>query len=201
MIHIVEKHDEPANRRLLETMFADRKAQFVDFFEWDVPVVDGRFEIDQFDGAHAVYIIAAGLDGSHEASMRMLPSTRPHLLGTLFANLCPGGVPVGETTWESTRLCLPRRHGAARRLELRNQLISAMVDFALERGIDRITGVIPEGFRKLVLAMGWRAEPLGPATRIPGGPIGAFAIRIAPDTPSRLRWTGVYRTPADGGAA
>ncbi|MEO7169327.1 MAG: autoinducer synthase, partial [Sphingomonas sp.] len=92
-------------------------------------------------------------------------------------------------------------HGAARRLELRNQLISAMVDFALVRGIDRITGVIPENFRKLVLAMGWRAEPLGPAFRIPGGPIGAFAIRIAPDTPSRLRWTGVYRTPAGGGVA
>ena len=200
MIHIVENHLKQDNRRLLETMFADRKLQFVDFFDWDVPVVDEHYEIDQFDGAHAIYIVAAGEDGSHEASMRMLPSTRPHLLDTLFAHLCPGGVPVGKTTWESTRLCLPQRHGAARRLELRNQLISAMVDFALERGIDRITGVIPDGFRRSVLAMGWRAEPLGPAVRIPGGPIGAFAIDITPDTPDRLRWTGVY-CPASGIAA
>lgn len=72
-----------------------------------------------------------------------------------------------------------------------------MVDFALARGIDRITGVIPDGFRKMVLTMGWRAEPLGPALRIKGGPIGAFSIAIAADTPDRLRWTGVYRPAAD----
>jgi N-acyl-L-homoserine lactone synthetase len=182
-------------------MFADRKQQFVDFFEWDVPVVDDRFEMDQFDTAHAAYIIAVDASGAHEGSMRMLPSTEPHLLGCLFSQLCPGGVPVGDCIWESTRLCLPSRHGAARRLELRNALISAMVDFALARGIERITGVIPDGFRKQVLAMGWRAEPLGPAIRIRGGPIGAFAIDIDRDTPSRLTWTGVYRTAEDRIAA
>lgn len=201
MIRIIENHVTASQHRPLETMFADRKLQFVDFFDWDVPVVDDRYEVDQFDGPHAVYIVAIDEEGRHEASMRMLPSTHPHLLGTLFPHLCPNGVPIGEATWESTRLCLPQRHGAARRLDLRDQLISAMVDFALARGIDRITGVIPDGFRKLVLAMGWRAEPLGPALRIKGGPIGAFAIDIGPDTPDRLRWTGVYRAADEGLAA
>ncbi len=46
MIHIVENHLEPRSRRLLETMFADRKRLFVDLFGWEVPVVDGRYEID-----------------------------------------------------------------------------------------------------------------------------------------------------------
>jgi acyl-homoserine lactone synthase len=197
MIRIIDNHLADGQCRPLATMFADRKLQFVDFFDWDVPVVDGRYEVDQFDGPHAVYIIAVDDEGRHEASMRMLPSTHPHLLGTLFPHLCPGGVPVDEATWESTRLCLPQRHGAARRLELRDQLISAMVDFALARGIDRITGVIPDGFRRLVLTMGWRAEPLGPAVRLKGGPIGAFAVDIAADTPDRLRWTGVYRAADD----
>jgi N-acyl-L-homoserine lactone synthetase len=201
MIHIIKNHLEPTSRQLLATMFADRKLQFVDFFEWDVPVVGGRYEVDQFDGPHAVYIVAVDEEGRHEASMRMLPTVHPHLLGTLFPHLCPFGVPTGETIWESTRLCLPQRHGSERRLELRNGLISAMVDFALARGIDRITGVIPEGFRKLVLTMGWRAEPLGPAVRIPGGPIGAFAIDVATDTPDRLRWTGIYQAAGNRGAA
>ena len=194
MIHVIDKHLAPDNRRRLATMFADRKLQFVDFFGWDVRVVEDRYEIDQFDGPQAVYIVAVDGEDRHQASLRMLPSTQPHLLGTLFPHLCPGGVPVGERIWESTRLCLPRRHGAARRLELRNRLISAMVDFALDRGIERITGIVPEGFRKLVLTMGWHAEPLGPAVRIPGGPIGAFAIDITADTPERLGSTGVYRT-------
>src|SRR3546814_11695811 len=99
-------HSFPTRRSSdLETMFADRKAQFVDFFDWDVPVVDGRFEIDQFDTAEAVYFVAIDEVGRHEASLRMLPSWRPHLLGEIFPHLCVGGVPVGPATWESTRLC------------------------------------------------------------------------------------------------
>ncbi|MDT9598609.1 acyl-homoserine-lactone synthase [Sphingosinicella rhizophila] len=192
MIHLIENRYISPHRSVLETMFVDRKKQFVDLFGWDVPVVDGHFEIDQFDNEHAVYLVAADLTGTHEASLRLLPSMHPHVLDTLFSHLCPGGVPIGPTTWESTRLCLPARHGAGRRKELRNLLISAMVDFALARGIERLTGVIPEPFRKEVLAMGWRAEPLGPAVRIPGGPIGAFAVQVEPDTPERLAWTGTY---------
>jgi N-acyl-L-homoserine lactone synthetase len=192
MIRIVEDHLHSANRRLLETMFADRKRLFIDLFGWDLPVVEGRFEIDQFDAADTVYIICADTEGAHEASIRLMPTTRPHMLAELFPNLCPQGVPVGPTIWESTRLCLPQRHGASRRRELRNMLISAMVDFALARGIDRLTGVLPDSFRKEVLAMGWAAEPLGPAVRAESGLIGAFAAHVRSDTPERLRWSGTY---------
>lgn len=197
MIHIIEHHPKALEQPLLRSMFADRKRLFVDLFGWDVPVIDGEFEVDQFDAAGAIYVIAADEQHRHEASLRLLPSTRPHVLDTLFPDLCPVGVPVGETTYESTRLCLPQRYGAERRRELRNALISVMVDVALERGIDRYTGVIPDGFRKEVLAMGWQAEPLGPAVRIPGGPVGAFLIHVRPDTPERLRWNGIYTARAE----
>lgn len=196
MIHIVENRLELASRRLVDGMFVDRKHLFVDLFGWDLAVVRGRFEIDQFDDEGAVYVIAGGEDGAHEASMRLMPSRRPHMLQAIFPHLCPLGVPVGDTTWESTRLCLPQRHGAARRRELRNILISAMVDFALSRGIDKITGVLPDAFRTEVLAMGWAAEPLGPAVRTSHGLIGAFAVSIGADTPERLRWSRTYVTAA-----
>lgn len=192
MIHIIENHSSFARLLLVEGMFEDRKRLFVDLFGWGVPIIDGRFEMDQFDHDDAVYIIAASRDGEHEASMRLMPSSGSHMLGEIFPHLCPSGVPVGKDTWESSRLCLPQRHGAARRRELRNILISAMVDFALTHGIARITGIIPEGFRKEVLSMGWLAEPLGPALRMAGGAVGAFAIHIGPDTPARLRWTNIY---------
>jgi len=192
MIHIVEQHLDPTNRRLLETMFADRKRLFVDLFGWNVPVVEGRYEIDQFDTPHTVYLIAANGNGEHDASLRLMSTCRPHMLADLFPHLCPGGVPTGPSTWESTRLCLPQRHGAQRRRELRNALISTMVDFALARGIDRLTGVLPEAFRKEVLAMGWAAEPLGPAVRVDSGLVGAFAAHVRNDTPDRLAWSGTY---------
>lgn len=197
MIYVIDHHLASAHQSLMRSMFADRKRLFVDLFDWDVPVVDGRYEVDQFDNADTIYLIVADDDGAHAASIRLFPSTRPHMLGTLFPHLCPLGVPVGETTWESTRLCLPQRHGAERRRELRNMLFSAMVDVALDRGIERYTGVIPDPFRKEVLSLGWQAEPLGPAVRIPGGPIGAFLIHVRSDTPERLGWTGVYSPVLD----
>jgi len=197
MIQVIDNHLSPANRLLLQSMFADRKRLFVDLFGWDVPVVEDQYEIDQFDNAHTVYLVATEDDGSHAASIRLFPTTQPHMLGTIFPHLCPLGVPVDHGTWESTRLCLPQRHGAERRRILRNMLFAAMVDVALERGIERYTGVIPDPFRKEVLAMGWQAEPLGPAVRIPGGPIGAFMIHVRPDTRERLRWTGVYPDTAE----
>ena len=197
MIHVIDNYLAAESQPLLQSMFADRKRLFVDLFGWDVPVVDDQYEMDQFDNADTIYLIVADDDGGHAASIRLFPSTRPHMLGTLFPHLCPFGVPVDDATWESTRLCLPQRHGAERRRDLRNMLFSAMVDVALERGIERYTGVISDPFRKEVLSLGWQAEPLGPAVRIPGGPIGAFLIHVRADTPERLRWTGVYANTAE----
>lgn len=124
MIHIIDSHLAAGNLPLLQSMFADRKRLFVDLFGWDVPVIDGKYEMDQFDNPNTIYLIVADEDGEHAASIRLFPSTRPHMLGTLFPHLCPLGVPADEATWESTRLCLPQRHGAERRRELRNMLIS-----------------------------------------------------------------------------
>jgi N-acyl-L-homoserine lactone synthetase len=192
MIYVIDGYSPTDRPQVLASMFEDRKRLFVDLFGWDVPVIADRFEIDQFDGADTTYVLAVDANGEHEASIRMMPSTRPHMLGSLFEHLCPMGVPVGDGIWETTRLCLPQRHGAARRRELRNALFSVVVDIAIEREISGLTGVIPDRFRKELLAMGWRAEPLGPAVSIQGGPIGAFLVHVAADTPARLGWTGVY---------
>lgn len=199
MIHILENQSADPGKALLGSMFSDRKQLFVDFLGWDLMVVEGRYEIDTFDGPDAVYIVIADQAGGHEASLRLLPTTLPHMLDSLFPALCPLGVPTGARTWESTRLCLPRRHGAARRRVLRNILISAMVDFAIARGIAAFTGILPEAFRKEVLSMGWRGEPLGPLARIDRASVGAFLVHIDPDTPLRLGWSGTY--VAAGGEA
>ena len=44
---------------MLRSMFEARKSVFVDLLKWDVPVLDGRYEIDQFDDGHATYLIVA----------------------------------------------------------------------------------------------------------------------------------------------
>ena len=174
-------------------MFEDRKRLFVDLLGWSVPVVESAYEVDQFDDAHCVYLVDGDAGDPHLGSMRLLPTTRPHILDTLFPALCDGGIPAGAHVWEITRLCLPTRLRAGRRLEIRRQLISAMVDHALTEGITVLTGIVQASFRAQVLAMGWRSAALGPVARISGADLGAFRIEIAPETPALLAATGIYR--------
>jgi N-acyl-L-homoserine lactone synthetase len=93
---------------VLRNMFEARKSVFVDLLKWDVPVLDGRFEIDQFDDEHAVYLVLANCRGAHLASARLLQTTRPHILGNIFASLCEGEPPRAHDIFEITRFCLDR---------------------------------------------------------------------------------------------
>jgi len=194
MIRISQGYDVADARDV--AMFEDRRRLFVDVMRWDVPVSDGRFEIDQFDGPEAIYISDLGERDDHCGSMRLLPSTGPHILADLFSELCLGAVPQGPDVFEITRLCLPTRLGAQERLAVRNRLISGMVDHALTTGIRTLTGVVRASFRETVLMMGWEASPLGPERTIGGMTLGAFRIAIADDTPARLARTGIYTSVA-----
>lgn len=190
MIHICQGYSLADERHAL--MFRDRKALFVDLLGWDVPVVDGQYEIDRYDGDNAVYLIATDDDGQHTGSMRLLPTEAGHLLADVFAGLCAGDVPRGPHVMEITRLCLPQRLGSVGRLWVRNRLISAMIDHALANHVSILTGVVTAAFREQVLAMGWRAASLGPPQVRGRAEAGAFRLHIDSDTPALLAANGIY---------
>ncbi len=48
-MHIETGAARAMENRLFRSMFEERKRVFVDLLRWDVPVVAGRYEIDQFD--------------------------------------------------------------------------------------------------------------------------------------------------------
>lgn len=191
MVHIIQNC--PLTDRRIVTMFEDRKRLFVDVMKWEVPVIAGHYEIDAFDGTSSTYLICGDDDGAHAGSLRLLSTLSPHILGDLFAFLCEGEVPRGRTIFEITRLCLPCRLGAERRRAVRDKLISAMVDHALETGITAFTGVVTWRFIEQVLAMGWKAHPLDRPGAVDGVQLGAFHIDIDDSTPERLRATGIYQ--------
>jgi acyl-homoserine lactone synthase len=176
----------------LRRMFADRKDVFVDLLKWDVPVVSGCFELDQFDNRFATYIILGDRAGDHLGSARLLPTTRSHLLTSLFPDLCAAPPPTGAKVMEISRFCLSRRQKAADRRETRNRLVSALVRYALEEGIETYTGVAEIAWLQQILAFGWDCRPLGPPVRFDCGLIGALAIRISSETPRLLAQNGVW---------
>lgn len=51
-------------------LFEARKRVFVDLLKWDIPVLDGRYEVDQFDTSDAEYLILTDQRAAHRASAR-----------------------------------------------------------------------------------------------------------------------------------
>jgi acyl-homoserine lactone synthase len=182
----------PFEHRLMRAMFEARKSVFVDLLKWDVPVVDGRFEMDRFDDDLAVYVIVTDPEGRHLGSARLLQTMRPHILDTLFPNLCADRPPRGAGILEITRFCLDRdRHATERRIA-RNRLVSAMVDYAIDNGIHAFTGVAETSWLQQVLAFGWKCKPLGLPRSVNGRMLGAIRIEIEENTPALLSWNDIY---------
>jgi N-acyl-L-homoserine lactone synthetase len=189
--------DNPVGNRTLRSMFEDRKSVFVDLLKWDVPVLDGRFELDEFDDEHATYLIIADRCGDHLGSARLLPTTRAHILGSLFPHLCAAPPPCGRGVVEITRFCLSRRQGALGRRDTRNQLVSALAWRALETGIRTYTGVAEIGSLQQILAFGWDCRPLGAPVQEDCGMLAALAIDIRSDTPGLLAANGIWDLPGE----
>lgn len=192
MIQIFTGHPGLGVSRTIDDMHRHRKRVFVDLLKWDVPIVDGVFELDQFDGAQAIYLVEAGGHGEHLGSFRLLPTDRPHLLGSVFPQLCDGSVPTGSAIFEITRGCLSPELRAADRLRLRNRLTSAAVDYALQRGLSHFTCVADSGWLKQIGTLGWHCRPLGEPRRIAGVMTGALEIALSTRTVELMRATGIY---------
>jgi acyl-homoserine lactone synthase len=173
-------------------MFAARKSVFVDLLKWDVPVIDGTYEIDQFDDEHACYLILTDRKGAHLASARLLPTTRPHILGELYPALCEEAPPVGGTIYEITRFCLDRRLCASERRAVRDTLVTALVDHALAHDISAYVAVADIGWFQQILAFGWRCTALGLPQCSGGATLVALRIAIGSETPQLLARAGIH---------
>jgi acyl-homoserine lactone synthase len=191
MLHVNQSAADAIPDVVLRAMFAARKSVFVDLLKWDVPVIEGQYEVDQFDDEHAAYLVLATPDGEHLGSARLLPTTRPHILGDLYPFLCSGAVPTGERVFEITRFCLDRRLRTPARRAVRDTLVTALADHALAHGIASYSAVAEFGWFQQILAFGWRCTPLGLPHAIGGATLAALSIAIDRDTPRLLAAAGI----------
>ena len=177
---------------LFDAMHCDRKRIFVDLLKWDVPVVEGRFEVDQFDNERAIYLVAPDTNGGHRGSIRLLPTDGPHILGSVFPWLCEGDVPRASHIFEISRGCLSPRLRAPERLQVRNALTTAAVEYALLHEIQSFTCIADSGWLSQILSLGWDCWPLGLPQKVGRALTGALRIDVDVDTPHKLREAGTY---------
>lgn len=192
MLNTMHFAPDPTPDSVLGAMFAARKAVFVDLLGWDVPVIDGRYEVDQFDTDRARYLVLTDGAGEHLGSARLLPTNGPHILGDLYPDLCEEAPPRGETIVEITRFCLDRRLRAPERRAVRDTLVTALVAYALQHGISDYVAVADMAWFQQILAFGWRCVPLGLPRLAAGGTLTALRIGITPETPAQLTRAGIH---------
>lgn len=202
MLHILTLAQPPHATTALRGMFEARKRVFVDLLGWQVPVIAGRYEVDQFDDAHCTYIVLTDPVGGHRASARLLPTARPHILADLYPHLCDTGAPRGTAIWEITRFCLQRGLASPERRRARDTLVCALADYALMHDIHAYTAIAERRWLEQVRAFGWSTRPLGPERQEGATRLAALEITIAPETPQRLREAGLIpdETLGDGPA-
>ena len=176
------------SKHLIE-MHHDRKRVFVDQLGWQLPTAGSWLEVDEFDNEFTAYLIACSAgDDRHLASVRLLPTSRPHMLSTIFAGLCGGAAPAGEHIWEISRFTVaPLQLGRVEVLRLCQYLAIAHVEFALLNNI-RCYTLVGETHRLPILcSMGWRVTPLSLPTQCEDKAIVALQIEIDEETLPAMR--------------
>ena len=194
MVYIVSSANRAGFAAQIGQMHRDRKRVFVDWLKWKVPVVNGEYEIDQFDTADAVYLVDNDPgSGRHLASMRLLPSTGPHLLKDVFPFLCDEPVPVGEDVMELTRFCVSPDVPKPEAPLLMSRMWVAAVEYALLFGITRYTCVSHLHRLSILLSSGLDARPLGTPKEMEGQMVGAIVFTISPAALREARQRYGYR--------
>ncbi|MFZ0500188.1 MAG: acyl-homoserine-lactone synthase [Steroidobacteraceae bacterium] len=189
------------NRRLFQAdlieMYRQRKTVFVDRAGWKIPVVADQ-ELDNYDREGTIYLLAKEeLEGPLLASARLLPTTRPHLMGDLFSAACRDALPRGPTVWEVSRFCTtPDLPSRGIRLALLWEIICGVMETALLFGIDRVIFAANRALLPLALTCGWEAGKLGETLRDENDEVTAAAAVINTDGLRRVRHLHGVSVPA-----
>lgn len=175
-------------------VWQNRKRMLIGRLGRELPSYDGLHQPDQYDGEDTLYLVAceAGT-GRHLGSVRLLPSTGPHVLHDRFAHLCAAGVPVGTDVWELSRLVTAPGLNRTDALHVRRQLAAALIEHALGADISRYTMIAQLRWLPGLLGIGWDAEPLG----LPHGQgdTAMAALQIIVDAGTLARLRGAWELP------
>lgn len=168
---------------LYSKMARFRQKVFVEQLGWDLRIQD-EAELDQFDRPDTVYVVAQDDEEHVLGCARLLPTTRPYLLGEVFPQLLNGlPPPCSLDVWELSRFAA---------VDLNNQtstsgqfsspvaisLLEKSIACAAAHGAKRLLAVSVIGVERLLRRAGFHAHRAGPPMVIDGHPIFACWIEF-----------------------
>jgi acyl homoserine lactone synthase len=177
-----------SHHRLRHRIFVERQG-------WGVPTHNG-LEYDQFDTPAATYVL--WLDDRRQARgvTRLIPTTQPYMVQTLWPELIDGPLPRTATIWEATRFGCDRDLDSPTRRRIVAELICGCQEFGIANGVSKYIGVMPLAvFRHVIAAAGCRVTPLGPSRRMQQHDIAAAHIDVSPTTLATVQSRGGIHGP------
>ena len=197
-VQVLTKSDQAAHTALFDAMHRQRHDIFVEHLGWTDLRSPVGLEVDQFDDAHAVYLVAHEGDVIH-GSLRLLPVWRRSMLLECWPHAAPAlAAEVDTSAWEWTRWCPGSASRPRQLLCARRALILEAVAFAQAQGVQRYVTLCETKFVEQLDALGWAPRPLGPSFAYAQGTAIGVGWTVRPnallETAARLKAPRVRET-------
>jgi acyl-homoserine lactone synthase len=186
MIQVLEGV-RPGAHELLEQAFRLRHSIFAKEKGWSNVAGDGGREVDEFDTEHAVYLLAVS-NGIVRGNLRILPTTRPHLLSRIHSHLATREYPTGPHVWEWTRFCIDQNfRGDAAIGKIAAELTLGAVEWGLSRGVLEVVVEFDPFYITRFREFGFDVRLLGLPVEMDGDPVVAVHLRYDESVLLRIR--------------
>lgn len=166
-------------------VFSYRRKVFVEHLGWPLSVQNGE-ELDEFDRDDTVYVVMNDVDGDVVGCARLLPTTKPYLLGSVFPQLLNGReLPCSPDVWELSRFAavdFNAKHNLQASQcssEATIDLLNHSVACAVDRGAKRLITVSPIGVERLLRKTEYATHRAGPPVIVNGEAVVACWIEIS----------------------
>lgn len=178
----------------MHSLYAYRHAVFIQRLGWDLPGAKQGLEMDQFDRPDTIHVLRRKSDGTLCGCARLLPTSRPYLLGEIFPELMHGApIPSSSDVWEISRFCSVDVNSRTTSRQAKQvtvwgcrDVLAATVTCAIEVGAKRLIAVSSIAIERILLRLGVHANRVGPPMRIGGHTIFAFWLEIDEQTIAAL---------------
>lgn len=183
-MHVMSSAPEGLPEGLYWKVAHYRYKVFVERLGWPLQT-QGCVELDQFDRSDTVYVVAQDDNDCVIGCARLIPTTRPYLLGEIFPQLLNGlKPPCSPDVWELSRFAAvdfnSRPISASKQFSspIAISLLRESIACAASHGAKRLITVSPIGVERLLQNMGVNAHRAGPPMIVDGYPIFACWIEI-----------------------
>lgn len=171
MIITLSGKERSANATVFRQLFAFRYDVFVKRRHWSLPA-RGNLDIDQYDCPEAQYFYGVDDDGSIFSHVRLTPTMTHSLMADYFPHLVEGRHQLRDPLiYEATRyIVMPREKSRARNCTAKAELLGAVMQWSLERGLTHLQTVIDTSGFPSFIELSPETLPLGLSHPYGGGP-------------------------------